>query len=206
MQSIGDGVRLHVRMFVRRCLSHLFSIRRYGGDMKSFNRFYILPNPWDMDSPGEQHRYTETNRLIVEKIGKVGSLLEVGCGEGHQSLFLQQICDYLTGLDVSRRAVKRARKRCPGSRFLAGDICSKSLAREIPFDLVVACEVIYYMRDITTAVEQMRALGRMVVVTYFDGEVKKLDPEILSVPGCESATIQYGPSLWRVAWFAGMNR
>jgi len=63
----------------------------------------------------------------MEQFGRVSSLLEIGCGEGHQSAQLQLVCDRLTGLDVSGRAVKRARGRCPGGEFLVGDVFSQEV-------------------------------------------------------------------------------
>src|SRR2546422_10776958 len=87
-----------------------FALRdvRYSNDYKKLNTFYTVPDPWLMSSPAEQFRFRETNRLIVAKFGRVASLLEIGCGEGHQSVYLQHVCNRLIGLDVSARAVKRA--------------------------------------------------------------------------------------------------
>ena len=53
-----------------------------------------------------------------------------------------QVCDRVTGIDVSERAVARARARMPGAEFLVGDVASLS-ATPRRFELVVACEVNY---------------------------------------------------------------
>jgi len=176
---------------------------RYSNDYKKLDRIYMLDDPWRMVSPTEQYRFSETSRLILEKFGRVGSLLEIGCGEGHQSLQLRQVCDRLIGLDVSARAVKRARRRRPGSEFLVGDIFSPEVHAQAPFDLVVACEVLYYMNNVPAALRQMRALGRNSLVTYFAGEMETLDPQVLSLPGAASEILEFNGTRWRVAWWRG---
>jgi len=161
----------------------------------------MVSDPWNMASPSEQYRFAETNRLIMEKFGRVGSLLEIGCGEGHQSLYLKLVCHRLTGLDVSARAVQRARKRCTSAEFLVGDVFCQEANARAPFDLVVACEVLYYMSDVTGALKRMQALGRNNLVSYFSRVAETLDPEILSFPGAVLENLEFERSLWRVAWW-----
>lgn len=177
---------------------------RYSSDYAKLDAIYRMEDPWHMASPSEEYRFAETNRLILEKFGRVGLLLEIGCGEGHQSLQLQQACcNRLIGLDVSGRAVERARRRCPGSEFLVGDIFSQKVRAKAPFDLVVACEVLYYMSDVPAALRCMRELGRNGLVTYFDREMKTLDPRVLSLPGAASEIFEFENVRWRAAWWRG---
>lgn len=176
---------------------------RYSNEYKKFDAIYIVKDPWQADSSSQMYRFIETNRVILDKFGRVNSLLEIDCGEDHQSLHLQQVCNNLTGLDVSVRAINRARKRCPGSDFLAGDIFSKDLIKQVPFDLMVACEVLYYMSDVQAALRQMLELARNIVVTYFYGEMKNLDPIVLSMHDCGSEVLESEYGRWRIAWFQG---
>ena len=176
---------------------------RYSNGYKKLDAFYIINDPWHMDSPSEQYRFKETNRLILENFGAVRSLLEIGCGEGHQSLHLQQVCDRLTGLDVSDRAVGRARRRCPRDEFLVGDIFSLAVGAKAPFELVVACEVLYYMSDVPAALGRIQALGRNCFLTYFAGEMETLDSQVLSLPGAVSKILQFEQSRWRAVWWRG---
>jgi hypothetical protein len=175
----------------------------YSNNYKKLNVIYMLHDPWRMDSPWEHYRFAETNRLILEKFGRLGSLLEIGCGEGHQSLQLKQVCDRLIGLDVSRRAVKRARRRCPQGEFFVGDVFSQEVKAQAPFDLVVACEVLYYMSDLPTSLRRMQALGRNLLVTYYGGQMGILDPQVLSLPGAVSEILEFEHARWRVAWWHG---
>jgi SAM-dependent methyltransferase len=182
-----------------------FALRRvrYSNNYKKLDAFYMVSDPWRMESPWEQYRFAETNRLILERFGRVGSLLEIGCGEGHQSLQLGQVCQRLTGLDVSARAVERARRRCPGAEFLVGDVFSEEVSVRAPFDLVLACEVLYYISDVPAALRRIQALGRNSLVTYYAGEMENLDPQVLSLHRAVSQILEFKHARWRAAWWPG---
>lgn len=164
--------------------------------------FYLITNPWHLDTPAQRYRFLETNRFLMEQGGPVGSLLEIGCGEGHQSIYLKKACDRLTGLDVSRRAVKRARRRCPEGRFIVGDIFSAALESGAPYDLVVSCEVLYYIQDVPAAIKRFETLGHACLVTYTTRETERLDPIMLRMPGVAMATFQYQDRSWRAAYWS----
>jgi 2-polyprenyl-3-methyl-5-hydroxy-6-metoxy-1,4-benzoquinol methylase len=172
---------------------------RYTSDYRKFELMYWVSNPWKMDSEGETFRFRETNRIASKTFGKVGTLLEIGCGEGHQTRYFEQICSGVTGIDVSPRAIKRARKICPNSDFIAGDVFCQAVAQKAPYDLVVCCEVLYYMSDVQATIRRIMELGRNALITYFDGEMEHLDPLVLSIPGCESEIIKSDGSSWRIA-------
>ena len=147
-QEISDKSR---RFWKRYTLSGT----HYSDNHKKLNMLYAMSDPWHMDSPVEQYRFAVTNELILKEFGQVGSILEIGCGEGHQSTHLKQVCDHLTGIDVSARAIKRARKRCPRCEFLIGDVFSQEVVVFAPFDLVFACEVLYYVSNVASTLQRM---------------------------------------------------
>jgi len=153
-----------------------------------------------MASEAEMFRFAQTNRVIARQFGHVGSLLEIGCGEGHQSVHLATICDRLIGIDVSPRAVERARMRCANGEFLVGDAFSAGIGRG-PFDLVVACEVLYYSSNVNAFLNRMRQLGQNGLVTYYVRELAMLDPEILRIPDVALDMIEFNSVRWRVAWW-----
>jgi SAM-dependent methyltransferase len=115
---------------------------------------YKMPDPWHMASAQEQARFAETNAVIARELGEqFGSLLEIGCGEGHQTEHLATLAARVTGLDVSATAIERARRRLGrprqrvrvrGRRRPRACRGPRSVGR---FELVTACEVIYYMSD-----------------------------------------------------------
>jgi SAM-dependent methyltransferase len=181
---------------------------RYAGNYRRLDASYVIRDPWSMRSAPEQFRFKETNRLLLETFGRVTSMLEIGCGEGHQSTYLRQVCARLTGLDVSGRAVTRARGRCPQAEFVVGDIFAPQVTLSAPYDLVVACEVLYYMADVPAALGQIRSLGRNCLVTYLTAETETLDRHAArALPGARFALLQFGGYQWRtVFWSAVVNR
>ena len=172
------------------------------------DKLYALPDPWGMDSAREQSRFAQTNAVIEARAGHVGSMLEIGSGEGHQSAHLATLADRLDGLEVSERAVLRARERFTGDarlRFGAGDL--DRLPFEPPaggYDLVVACEVLYYMSDIGHAVQRMSSLGRACLVTFFAPSARVVARHLEALPGAERGWIYHDPYAW--LWVYWRNR
>lgn len=156
-----------------------------------------------MTTAREQYRFEATAAIVQRWLGKTGTILEVGCGEGHQSESLVPLCRALTGIDISERAVQRARVRCPSATFLAGDLNSVQ-APGGKFDLVTACEVLYYMSDVRAAIRRMSELGTNCLATYYDGRSPQLDPIFKDVPVLHSETFSHEDTRWRaVSWRGG---
>jgi SAM-dependent methyltransferase len=173
----------------------------YRNRHEQLDMLYRIEDPWDLDSARERFRFEETNRLIQREFGHVASLLEVGCGEGHQSRYLAQVCDRLHGYDVSARAVERARKRCPSSTFSVGalsDIPDDGVRR---FDLVVACEVLYYIKDVRAAIQAMSRLGASCLLTYYQTQQEHLDRTIIPLQLGGRSVISNGDDTWIAVWW-----
>jgi 2-polyprenyl-3-methyl-5-hydroxy-6-metoxy-1,4-benzoquinol methylase len=166
---------------------------------------YKVADPWHMDSDQERFRFTETNRVIREKVGDhFGSILEVGCGEGHQSEVLAKLCDRLTGIDVSPTAIERARRRLPATSysFASGDLYAQPWAAERDrFDLVTACEVIYYMSDRPKFLRAIDSLGKACLVTYFSPAARKVEHEVMAMPGAQKTSFTFGATEWTAVWW-----
>lgn len=162
------------------------------------DRLYALPDPWDMRSDREQSRFAQTNALIERLAGPVGSVLEIGCGEGHQSAHLRTLCQRLDGVDVSERAVQRAQARVANCRFGVGDVTALpwTLGEGERYDLVIACEVLYYMRDIDGALEAVSRLGRACLVTFFAPSARVVAPHIQNLPGLQRGWLYHDPYAW----------
>lgn len=163
---------------------------------------YVLRDPWSLDSPREHHRFVETNRLLSGAFGRVGSLLEMGCGEGLQTGYLKQCCDRLYGIDVSQLAVQRAAKLHPDCEFAAGtlDSVADRFTRS-PVDLVAACEVLYYCEDVPANLEIMRRIAGACFVTCYQSRTDRVFPHLEAIPGAEFATIRYEEHTWRACWW-----
>lgn len=177
---------------------------RYSSNHGRVELAYKLRDPWRMESARERYRFQRTNALIAEQHGAVGSILEVGCGEGHQSTFLARACERLYGFDVSATAVARARARCPSATLATGDLFSAEL-RDAParYDLVVACEVLYYMRDVARVIARMSEVGRSCLVTYYHGRTTEpLAAELARLPNTQTTTFSYGDTRWTAVWWS----
>lgn len=187
------------RLWSRLLLRGVTHRDRYG----QLGLLYLLRDPWSLDSPHEQFRFEQTNRIILGAFGRTGSILELGCGEGHQSEHLKACCDTLYGVDVSRRAVRRAGRRAPDCTFLRGTLPTvASRFSGSPVDLVTACEVLYYCEDVATNIELMSRVARHCLVTCYQTRAARVGPHLEKIAGVASDTIEVGSHLWHVWWWA----
>ncbi|HTQ32809.1 MAG TPA: SAM-dependent methyltransferase [Stellaceae bacterium] len=181
-----------------------FALRRvhYADRADKLDQLYRIENPWHMDSAKEQARFAWTNRLIEREFRRPSSILEIGCGEGHQSHHLARVCDRLCGVDVSARAVRRAARRCPGATFATGDPFSFRLP-DMPaqFDLVVACEVVYYVKDVAGFLARLSQLGRTCLVTYYHGQAAALESHLEGVTNRGHERFSLEDTEWNAIWW-----
>lgn len=85
---------------------------------------------WYFSSPAE---WPSAERSVLERA--TGRVLDLGCGVGRTTLFLQDTCAEVVALDRSRRALRVARDRGVETPVV-GDMTSLPMAA--PFDTVVA--------------------------------------------------------------------
>ena len=163
---------------------------------------YRIADPWNMESDLERFRFERTNQIISRQWPQLESILELGCGEGHQSQYLARLCGQLYGADVSATAVERAKSRVPAARFAAGDIFAQPWGREPGrFELVVACEVLYYISDIQRTIDEMNHLGRNCLVTMFAPAIRRVGPFVEAMPGVQKDWFGQAGAQWVVAWW-----
>lgn len=172
------------------------------GDVNALNQLYRFEDPWGLDVPEEHFRFQETARIIQASIGRnLGSVLEVGCGEGLQTQYLAAMAKRIVGLDPSRRAIKRARARkIPNASFLVGDLLSAEGQFQERFDLITACEVLYYCSDCEIALEKLNKLSRACLVTYYRGAYERMD-KFFCREGMRSETIRIASYEWKVVYW-----
>ena len=198
-RRVAGAVRRAAKLWARRRLSET-DIQR------SLETAYAAGDPWRMTSRREQHRFSETNRILLTQViapaTKVGSILEIGCGEGHQSEHLRLLCDRLTGIDVVGSAIARARVRVPDAELILGELDAQPWIDERGrFDLVTGFEVIYYFRDVPRVLETMSRLGRACMVTYHGPAVPLLEQPLSRLPLAGTARIRHGDVEWHAAWW-----
>jgi 2-polyprenyl-3-methyl-5-hydroxy-6-metoxy-1,4-benzoquinol methylase len=166
---------------------------------------YKVPDPWHMASEQEQARFVETCTILRRELGaRFNTVLEIGCGEGHQTEHLAELAGRITGIDVSPKAIERAARRMPEGEFLAGELFAQPWARALGhFDLVTACEVIYYMSDLAGFLRAMDRLGHHCLVTYFAPAARKVEAHVMAMPGVQQTTFRYRDVEWVAAWWKG---
>jgi SAM-dependent methyltransferase len=176
--------------------------KAYRGDISALNALYCVRDPWRINSPEERLRFQETARVIREKIGvKIQGILEIGCGEGLQTETLALLATRVVGLDPSARAVARARARhIRNASFDVGDLTTWQKQSEESFELVTACECLYYMQDLETAYRALYKLGENCLVTYYEGAFARLDA-FFAEKAVKSETIQGNDCKWRLVYW-----
>ncbi len=138
-----------------------------------FDDMYELHlDPWNFESsPYEAAKYART--LAALPNATYGSGLEVGCSVGVLSALLAGRCRHLLALDVSERALERARARCRSLPHITFE--RRSMPQDFPegrFDLIVLSEVLYYLSpaDLTATLARcVRALepaGHLIAVHW----------------------------------------
>jgi SAM-dependent methyltransferase len=126
-----------------------------------------------MQDRGPTHRHMR--RMVAGLLEGLDykSVLEVGCGAGHNFPLLRQ--DRITGVDVSGEALRRAHERAPGAELHQLDIQSQRL--EDTWDLVFCSLVLEHLPDDVSALRNMRAMtGRWLVLTTIAGDFERYRP------------------------------
>ncbi len=192
--------------FRRRWRRHNLSGVARADAHRKLDRLYKIRDPWGMDTDRERFRFVESSRILRENLAattaRVGSILEIGCGEGHQSEYLAPLCDRLVGIDISPTATARARERVPSAEFIAGNLMQQPWMGETDrFDVVTAFEVLYYLKDIPAMLETMSRLGRACIVSYYVPEAKLVEPSLEAAPIEGRGAFRFHDTEWRIAWW-----
>jgi protein-L-isoaspartate O-methyltransferase len=132
-------------------------------------------DPWGYRvSNYEIKKYEQQISLLKDK--RYQKALEIGCAEGAFTERLAKICDSVTGLDVSKKALERAErylKELENVNLVNGNIVDVNFSEK--FDLIIVSEVIYYIptelleRTIQKICALMERGGRLLLVNRYVG-------------------------------------
>jgi SAM-dependent methyltransferase len=157
---------------------------------------YRVSDPWSLTLEKERFRYDKTAEAIDRIIGPVETALEIGCGEGYHTQRLLDQCGSVDCIELSARAIARAKARCPRARFFS------SCFPEVPdglrprYDLVIAAEILYYIADIAAAIRVMNQLGRFCLASIYDPEVERVRRFFEPIPGVTIEHIEHPECSW----------
>jgi len=135
-------------------------------------------DPWEQSAgSGSMAIYYEYSRKrLAEQLKKINpnSLLEVGCGLGYTTKNIQEslpACE-VTGMDISRTAIKKAVKLFPSINFVKGDISNKRFNSDIKYDVVILNQMLWYILESLSGTFEncfsvLKPNGRMVISQAF---------------------------------------
>jgi trans-aconitate methyltransferase len=172
-------------------------------DYARLDRAYALEDPWNLNCELEDARFAWTNRIIQSRFAALDSILEIGCGEGHQTLHLQGLCRSIRGIDVSARAIERARTRLPGAQFAVADIRGQPWGVDRgSYDLVTACEVLYYVADVGGMLDRMSRLGKHCLVTVYAPAAPRVWAVLRERIADRRDWFCHGDTVWVAGWWS----
>ncbi len=97
-------------------------------------------------------------RAFVRDLGRAGSALDLGCGDGRLTVELDAA--ELTAADVSPVALDRARGRLSGARLVELDPDTPLPFDDGSFDLVLCAETVEHVRDVQLLLSEIRRVLR----------------------------------------------
>jgi SAM-dependent methyltransferase len=156
-------------------------------DSVTFEQLYRKrEDPWGLRaSPFTQYRYL----ALLERIAAFTpcqTLLDVGCGEGLFTRYLTGVAANVVGIDLSATAIERARRNVPRAGFRC--VALQDFTPDRGFDVVIAAEMLYYADDIERALDDLCALGDVVLVSYARARAPQIEAKLRHVRGTIAST------------------
>jgi len=110
-------------------------------EREEFERFYEKVDPWQVLN--KNIRNYVVKRVLRKNLKSNYKTIEIGCGEGNFSIEINKICNKSVGIDISSKAIERARTlELRNYIFKQGDLLNFDYSK---YDCVIALEVIYYL-------------------------------------------------------------
>lgn len=106
------------------------------------------------------NRFLENIYFEVERM-QPKTILDIGCGEGFVDMFLlQKNSQYqIRGIDISKKVIRRAKKRVPNLSAQQGDACNLPFKKNT-FDLTICTEVLEHLDKPQKAIAEARRVSK----------------------------------------------
>ena len=129
-----------------------------------------IKDPWGQI---EDDYYHQRRLGIINSISKLHptSILDVGCGFGHTTQALKiLVCKDVTGVDISKVAVNKAKKLFPDVKFKQCDV--RKVLPNKNVDMVVLDGILWYILDdldsiIENIYNHLNCFGHLVIAQAF---------------------------------------
>jgi tellurite methyltransferase len=125
-------------------------------------------SPWDVEYASTPDRFiwgtraSSLARALTPRLGARARVLDLGCGEGRDSVFLAEQGYAVTGVELSLLGLCKATRLAAERGVRVGWVCAAMPDMPVrgPFDLVYSCGSIHYVarRDRGRLFERVRAL------------------------------------------------
>jgi ubiquinone/menaquinone biosynthesis C-methylase UbiE len=100
---------------------------------------------------------------MLDTLGHSEKLLEIGCGTGHFTRWLNSMGLECYGLDLSHLMLKEAKKLWPNGSLLQGESSCLPF-KDKSFDVVAFIACLEYMPDITQVIEEAARVSRKGII------------------------------------------
>lgn len=111
-------------------------------DRTTFESAYSGKAPWDIGRP---------QKALIDVADRItGSILDVGCGTGENTLFFASRGQKATGIDFLAEPITRAKRKAAERRLIANLMVMDAMAlKDIPevFDSVIDCGLFHVFSD-----------------------------------------------------------
>lgn len=94
--------------------------------------------------------------ITKRKIGKVGQVLDIGCGTGVNAKWLGELGEKVYGVEMSDEAIGLAKKRTPNLKMTKGEF--PNIAIHDRFDLITLFDVLEHFEDDKGALRKIREM------------------------------------------------
>lgn len=116
--------------------------------------------------------------LLDENLNPGKQVLDLGCGAGKFTLWMQEAGFQATGVDVSSNALEKARRTAPQCDFRLMTSEGRIPAEDNRFDAVWTTEVIEHVLDVSQFLGEiqrvLRPKGLLILTTPYHGLLKNL--------------------------------
>lgn len=157
-------------------------------DAKHFKAMYAGLPPWDIGRP--QRAFIS----VAEQV--VGSILDVGCGTGENTLYFAERGHKVTGIDFLAGPIAAAKQKAAERGLTATFLVMDALAiKELPevFDTAIDCGLFHVFSDedrsryVDGLASVLKPGGRLYLLCFSDAEPEGQGPRRISRGDVEAA-------------------